>query len=295
MPKFVGNITTGYQGALDYNNLDYSKYWDQVTPENAGKWGSVESSAGANRNWNTLDQIYAYTQEKKIIFKQHAFVWGSQQPGNAGSLQEADVKSWMQQFCERYPNTPLIDVVNEPPPHTTPSFANNIGGGTNGTWAWIANAFKWADEACPNSILILNDYNTIEWANDNQHIIDIVNTIKDAGAPIDAVGAQAHDLDHQSVTTDTMKRLIEKLHNDTGLPVYITEYDISTTNDQQQLQKYQEQMSYFLQQDWIPGITIWGWIVGQTWSMAPDSGLVKGTSPRPAMTWLMEQLGKSFP
>ena len=74
----------------------------------------------------------------------------------------------MHDFCERYPKTRLADVVNEPPPHTSPDFANNIGGGTNGDWAWIANASKWARDACPDAILILNDYNNIEWPDDAQ-------------------------------------------------------------------------------------------------------------------------------
>jgi endo-1,4-beta-xylanase len=280
---------------VDVNGLDYSKYWDQITPENAGKWGSVQGSAGGTRNWSQLDSIYAYTEDHNIMFKQHCFIWGAQQPSNAGAITEDEVKSWMSDFCTRYPNTAIIDVVNEPPPHTTPAYANNIGGGTNGNWQWITNAFIWADEACPDAILLLNDYNNIEWTNDNQHFIDITKAIMENGAPIDAIGTQAHDLDHDGVTTDIMKQLMTKLHDDTGLPLYVTEYDISTTNDQLQLTKYQEQVSFFMEQEWIKGLTIWGWIYGRTWSLASDSGLVKDTSPRPAMTWLMEQVGRTFP
>jgi hypothetical protein len=46
---------------------------------------------------------------------------------------------------------------------------------------------------------------------------------------------------------------------------------------------------------YVKGITIWGWIYGSTWSQSPDSGLVRGTSPRSAMTWLMGQLGRPVP
>jgi len=206
------------------------------------------------------------------------------------------VKSWMTEFCQKYPKTKLIDVVNEPPPHTEPKFANNIGGGTNGSWQWIINAFKWAREACgEDKILILNDYNNIEWTNDNQHFIDIVKTIQAAGAPIDAIGCQAHDLDPGKANTSTMKTLITKLHNDTGLPVYITEYDISTSDDNAQANIYKEQMPFFLETEWIKGVTIWGWIYGQTWSLASESGLVRNGSPRPAMTYLMETLGRPVP
>jgi endo-1,4-beta-xylanase len=292
--KFVGNITTSYSNAIDTNGKTFKNHWDQITPENAGKWGSVQSSFSAAPYWGALDAIYDYAEENGILFKQHTFVWGSQQPN--GTATEADVKTWIQTFCQRYPNTKLIDVVNEPPPHTTPSYAEAIGGGSFDDWAWITNSFKWAREYCPNSILILNDYNNIEWDGDSLVFIDIVNAIKANGAPIDAVGAQAHDLDHAAMTTNKMKTLVAQLHSLTELPVYITEYDISTPDDEKQLQLYQEHFQFFLETEYIKGITLWGWIVGQTWSLAPDSGLVRadGTA-RPAMTWLMNELGRPQP
>ncbi len=291
IPRFVGNITTF--NSVDTEGLVFSDYWDQITPENAGKWGSVQGTVGSAPDWSTLDGIYDYARENGIVFKQHAFVWGSQQP--SGAIGEADVRNWMSTFCERYPATRLIDVVNEPPPHTTPSYTDAIGGGTNGNWQWITNSFLWAREACPNAILILNDFNNIEWSNDNQHFINIVNTVLENGGPIDAVGAQAHDLDNGAVSFQTVSNLLNKLHEDTGLPVYITEMDMSYTNDQQQLQAYQQYFPFFWEQDFIPGITIWGWIYGRTWNAAPDSGLVRDGQSRSAMTWLMGELGRPSP
>jgi len=287
--KFVGNITT--YNSVDTDGLTYSDYWDQLTPENAGKWGSVQGNVGSSRNWSTLDAYYDYTEDAGIIFKQHTFVWGSQQP--SGNVTESDVKSWMTEFCERYPNTRLIDVVNEPPPHTEPAYSGAIGGGTNGSWQWITNAFTWAREACPNAVLILNDYNNIEWQDQTSHFIGIVNTVLDAGGPIDAVGAQAHGLSGGQVSDSTMKMLLTRLHDETGLPVYITEYDISDNNDSSQLAKYQAHMPFFLDTEWVHGITVWGWINGKTW--VSNSGLIRDGSPRPAMTWLMNELGRPVP
>jgi endo-1,4-beta-xylanase len=288
--KFVGNITTGYNGALDAGNRVFSTYWDQVSPENAGKWGSVQRDASSAFNWGTLDAIYDYAQKKGILFKQHVFVWGSQQP--TGQLTETHVKAWMKAFCQRYPNTKLIDVVNEPPPHTTPSYANAIGGGTNGNWQWVVNSFKWAREACPNAVLIINDYNNIEYADQNQHFIDIVKKAKEGGAPIDAVGAQAHGLGG-NISATTMKNLLTKMHTDTGLPVYITEYDIDIADDNQQLDRFKQHIPFFMQTEWIHGVTLWGWIHGSTW--VPNSGLIKNGTPRPAMTWLMQELKRPAP
>ena len=289
--EFVGNITTG--DAVDTDGKTFSRHWDQITPENAGKWGSVQANAGSAFNWATLDAIYNYTERAGIIFKEHAFVWGSQQPG--GTISEANVKSWMTEFCRRYPNTKLIDVVNEPPPHTTPSYANAIGGGTNGTWQWITNSFLWARQACPNAILILNDYSNIEYQQHFDRFIAIVKTIQEAGAPIDAVGAQSHDLDDDGMELATVRAFVERMYAETGLPLYITEMDIDQTDDQAQLRYYEDYFPYFRDSGYVKGLTIWGWIYGRTWSVAPNSGLVRNGSSRPAMTWLMEQLDRPVP
>jgi len=287
-PKFVGNISTG--NSVDTNGFVFADHWDQITPENAGKWGSVQRTAGSAFNWGPLDAIYDYTEQHGIVFKEHTFIWGAQQP--TGNITEADVRSWMQELCSRYPHVRVIDVVNEPPPHTEPAYANAIGGGTNGNWQWIVNAFTWAREYCPNATLVLNDYNNIEIGNQNQHFIDIVKAIQGRGAPIDAVGAQAHGLSGGN-STATMIPLVTKLHDDTGLPVYITEYDINQDVDATQLQRVQEHFSFFLDTEWIRGVTVWGWIYGRTW--VASSGLVRNGTPRPAMVWLMNELGRPVP
>jgi len=292
-PEFVGNITTGAMNGMDQGSRKFATYWNQVTPENAGKWGSVQSSATAAFNWTALDAIYDYAEKNQIIFKQHNFIWGSQQPG--GTITPEVVQKWMTEFCKRYPHTKLIDVVNEPPPHTKPAYDASIGGGTNGDWKWIANAFTWARAACPGAVLILNDYNNIEWPNDSAHFIDIVNKVKAAGGPIDAIGAQAHDLDNGSVSLATVTKLLADLHSQTNLPIYITEMDIDSSDDARQLSLYQQYLPLFRSTGYVKGITIWGWIYGQTWASAANSGLIRNGAPRTAMTYLMEQLGRPAP
>jgi endo-1,4-beta-xylanase len=287
VPKFVGNITTG--NSIDSGGMKYSKYWDQISPENAGKWGSVQSSPTSAFNWSSLDSIYAYTETNKIIFKQHNFVWGSQQP--SGTPTEAQVENWIKSFCQRYPNTKLIDVVNEPPPHTTPNYTANLGAGESGTYGWITKAFKLARQYCGSAILILNDYNNLEQASQESHFIDIVTQIKAGGAPIDAVGAQAHGV--SSMSASALQTAINTLASGTGLPVYITEYDVNQASDSAQLAVFQAQIPIFRNTASVHGITVWGWIAGRTWET--NSGLVNGTAPRSAMTWLMQNLGRPVP
>jgi endo-1,4-beta-xylanase len=283
--KFVGNISTN--GAI---RSDFATYWTQFTPENEGKWGSVEATQGTF-DWAPLDTEYQYTQSHGILFKEHNFVWGSQQPswmsGLSSSAATTAVQTWMSTLCARYPDVKLIDVVNEPPPHTTPPYANLIGGAGSSGYDWIVNAFKWARAACPNATLIMNDYNTIEYQTDHDHFISIVQAIKAAGAPIDAIGAQGHDA--YKLSTSTVQGLLDSLASQTGLPVYITEYDINLADDTQQSQVMQSQFTMFWNDPNVKGITLWGYIEGATWET--NTGLMTSSGTmRPAMTWLVNFL-----
>jgi endo-1,4-beta-xylanase len=285
--KFCGNITT--RGQV---RSDFATYWDQITPENEGKWGSVEGTRDT-MNWAGLDAVHDYAKQHGIPFKQHNFVWGSQQPGWISGLSQADqraqVEEWIRLFCERYPDTQMIDVVNEPPPHTTPAYTAALGGAGASGYDWIVQSFKWARQYCPSAILILNDYNTIEYGNDNSHFIDIVQRIQKAGAPIDAIGAQAHAA--YNVPTDTVKGYIDKLASSTGLPVYISEYDINVADDAKQKSIMETQFTMFWTNANVKGVTLWGYVEGSTW--LTNTGLMSSTGQqRPAMTWLMGYLNR---
>ena len=287
LKKFVGNIDT--RGQV---RSDFSMFWDQLTPENAGKWGSIERTRD-QMSWSSLDAMHTYAVQNNIPFKQHNFIWGSQQPSWLNGLSQADqkaeVEEWIRLFCERYPDTRLIDVVNEPPPHTTPVYVAALGGAGSSGYDWIAQAFKWAHQYCPNAILILNDYNNIEYANDNSRTIDMVNKIKSAGAPIHGVGAQAHAC--ANLSASTVQMYIDKIATQTGLPVYVSEYDLNIADDNQQKNVMQSQFTMFWNNANVKGITIWGYIVGSTW--VANSGLMTSSGTmRPAMTWLMDFLGR---
>jgi endo-1,4-beta-xylanase len=282
--KFVGNIST--RGQI---RPDFPMYWNQFSPENEGKWGSVQPNQGIF-NWGALDKEYAFAEQNHIIFKEHNFIWGKQQPNwvNDGNAQTA-VQAWMNAFCQRYPDVKVIDVVNEPPPHTTPAYINGLGGAGTSGYDWIASAFKLARQACPNAILLLNDYSNIENDGDNNHTIDIVTRIKAMGAPIDGVGAQSHGL--ANAKSADVKRRIDNIMGKAGLPVYITEFDLDIADDQKQMAVMQDLFTMFWNDANVRGVTIWGYIVGSTWET--NTGLMQANGQmRPAMSWLMNFLAQ---
>ena len=303
--KFVGNITTRGQVRSDFTQL-----WNQITAENECKWGSINTARG-QFNWSGCDAAYNWAKNNGGHFKFHALVWGSQYPswikGKSASETKQIIEEWFDAVAKHYPDLEMIDVVNEAirtgnnSYHSDYPSTNIIAalGGDNGNYEFVAEAFRMARKRWPNAILIYNDYNTVQWQKNEG--IDLIQKLKKGGAPVDAYGLQAHDMMSQGggaggtggggscLSINTLKSTIEEIWNKTQIPLFISEYDIFTSNDNVQKQCYQEQISYFMENEHIAGITIWGYIYGATWNDG-TSGIIKDNKDRPAMTWLKEYL-----
>ena len=169
---------------------------------------------------------------------------------------------------------------------------NIIGalGGDNGNYEFVVTAFKMARERWPKAILIYNDYNTFKWQINEG--IDLVQKLVKQGAPVDAYGQQAHDLTDMDANSfkSALNKIQTSVKNGKGepMPLFITEYDIGTDNDNQQKQRYSEQIPAFWESPQVAGITLWGYIYGRTWTTNGNSGIIKNGNDRPAMTWLKD-------
>lgn len=286
--KFLGNITTW--GSVDTDGLIFSDLWNQLTPENETKWESIEGTRD-QYNWWGADNCYNYCQEKGLPFKFHTMVWGSQYPkwmnNLAEDVQYEEIIEWYDQVKERYPELDMIDVVNEAiNGHAPAPFKNALGGDGVTGYDWIIKAFELAYERWPNAILIYNDYNTFQWQ--KTEFIDLVKAVRDAGAPIDAYGCQSHDL--TDIDFNTFKRSMAEIQDALQMPMYSSEYDIGTADDNKQLKQYKDQIQYMWEQDYVAGITLWGYIYGKTWVTDGNSGIIKDGKDRPAMEWLREYM-----
>lgn len=306
--KFLGNIMpSSWQSTVV--RADWGDYWNQVSPENAGKWGVVEGSRD-NYSWNDLDLMYDYAQANDIPFKQHVFVWGSQQPNWMAALstseQIEEVEEWYSLFAQRYPNTEIIDVVNESIRNHAPDidFVNAIGGFNNGAsqpylaansdkygpyntgWDYIIYSFAKAREYFPDAILVLNDYGIISDPSAITEHLEIVEILKDRGL-IDAVGVQCHHFNMNNLSASNLQNNLDQLAT-SGLPIHITELDMNGT-EQQQRDRYADKFPVFWEHPAVTGVTIWGYVEGQTWENG--TGLLNSNgSERLAMTWLKEYL-----
>ena len=289
--KFLGNITTRYNVDAGGGVAPFYQLWNQITCENESKWGSVEGTRNSY-NWG-CDRAFNYAKQHGFTYKFHALVWGAQYPGWLESLPVNDrynaVVKWYNAVKNKYATLPLIDVVNEAVgmhQQGNPMMKASLGGGGKTGYDWLIKAFEMAYERWPDAILIYNDYNTFQWDTDNY--IDLVRTLRDAGAPIDAYGCQSHDL--TDCDFNKFKTSETKIQNALKMPMYSTEYDIGTADDNLQLQRYKEQIPYMWEKDYCAGITLWGYIYGATWTTDGNSGLFKNGKERPAMTWLREYM-----
>ena len=297
--KFLGNITTS--GQVDYGKEKYYTLWNQITPENESKWSSVQGSSQTSWNWGGVDNCVNYAKNHNFPFKFHTFVWGSQFPSWIKNLSLPDrynaIVNWVDGVKKKYAKLAMIDVVNEAVEGHQPDthyIKDALGGGGKTGYDWLIKAFEMAYERYPNSILIYNDFNTFQWNTDQ--FITLVQAIRDGGAPIDAYGCQSHDLTDCDLSK--LKSSEQKIHNALKMPMYITEYDIGTRNDALQEQRYKEQIPYLWGLEHCAGITLWGYIYGNTWIEEKDaqgnviargiSGLIKDGKDRPAMTWLRD-------
>ena len=287
--KFLGNITTSYQ--VDFGKEKFYTLWNQITAENESKWASIEGSRRGSFNWGGCDNAYNYAKNHHFPFKFHCLIWGAQYPSWMDNLSTATqykaIEEWMDAIKRRYPDLPLIDVVNEAVAgHQPAPYKAALGGDGKTGYDWIIKAFEMAHERWPDAILIYNDYNTFQWQ--RTEFINLVQTLRDAGAPIDAYGCQSHDLTDMNVSD--FKSAMTTIQNALKMPMYSTEYDIGTADDSKQLQRYKEQIPYMWEADYCAGITLWGYIYGRTWTTDGNSGIIHDGTDRPAMTWLREYM-----
>jgi len=287
---------------------NFSTYWNSVTPENGGKWGSVESTRGTY-NWADLDKAYAQAKPAtgtQTIFRMHTLIWGAQQPAWLKGLSDADqlaaINAWFAAVAARYPKIDFIDVVNEPintpptglvtigsptnptgsPDPTGGAYINALGGAANN--AWIVKSFQLARQYFPTAKLMINEYSVENSATRAATYAAIIAQLKALNL-IDGIGIQGHAFSTAGQTAATITGNLATLAA-TGVPLYVTEYDSDGLTDAAQLAEYQRVFPLFWENSSVKGVTMWGYRPGH-WRTAQGAYLVNAdNTERAALTWL---------
>lgn len=291
--KFLGCAYSSGQAT------NFHVYWNQVTPENSSKWGSVEGTRNV-MNWAGMDAAYNTAKKYGMLFKQHPLLWGAQQPAWMATLdtasQRREIEQWFTLLAARYPDMDYIDVVNEPmnnaPNGMLPwgattrniDYAKALGGAGTTGYDWILTAFRMARKHFPKAKLILNEYSVINSTTATQRYIQIVKLLK-ADSLIDGIGEQAHAFTTATTDAATLKANLDAL-GATGVPIYLTEMDVDGMTDLAQLKEMQRIFPLFWNHPSVKGITFWGFRVG-LWRNDQGAYLInQNGTERPAMKWL---------
>ena len=300
--KFLGNII----GNSVEGNFD--TYWNQITLENAGKWEVVEPnqnqfSWNSNPN-NILVQSYNKAQDEGYAYKHHTFIWANQSPDWINNLsangQRGAIDNMMNAYFNRFPQTDLVDVVNEALDNHAPARGTHQDGsqgwmkfnGNNdiGKYSWIKWSFERAkaarDANGSNATLLINDYGIVNDDNATQDYIDLINAVNANGQLIEGIGVQAHfafNLDtcgNYTLDAAQVKRNLDRLAT-TGLPIYVSEYDMNIGNEDEHDTKFMGVFRTFWDHPAVVGVTLWGYIRNQTWE--PCTWLIDGNNERKAL------------
>ncbi len=298
--KYLGNIIQS--GTIRDN---YKDLWNAVSSENACKWGEIEKTRD-NMNWSGADRAYNYARANNMKFRWHALVWGGQNqyPTWLSSLSVADARAetreFMEQIAARYDQgryIDQIDVLNENLIYNpsggyrpgeehavgTPMFREKLGGPGITGYDWAIWLFETAREVFPHSKLVLNDF-----ALENDHwaireMLKLVKVLKDRNL-IDGFGTQAHDFNVNTLTAAQLKASLDLMATG-GVPIYVTELDISADNENLQKTRYETLFPVYWEHPNVAGVSLWGYISGETWATNTGIQSANGVDD-PALTWL---------
>jgi len=211
--------------------------FNSLTPENVMKMEVIHPKESVY-NWKPADAIVAFAQKNNMKVRGHTLIWHNQTPnwifkdtqtGKQVSVSKEvllqRIKEHITQVVSHFKGKVYAwDVVNEAISDNPKEFYRNSKYMEICGEEFIFKAFQWAHEADPNAVLFYNDYNEIS-PTKRAKIITLINKLKAAGIPINAIGLQSH----WAVDQPNKEQLKATLNDFSklGLKIQITELDMS--------------------------------------------------------------------
>lgn len=251
-PWMTATASSTGNAALAYNYQQFLlKNFTTVEPEDAGKWGSEQFSAGGTPSMSFVDQLSNFAEKNNLNVRMHNLVAESQQPTYINNDFTADnvaaINTAVTQRIGYYvsgnnaqpgpadgaPRTlayQQMDVLNEGL-HATAGEPNYIGtlgySGVANIYQQVANAVS---AAGGNTKLYTNEYNVLQNSADaysNWYLNEIQSINNAAGSKVvSGVGSELY-VTNQVLVPSTMQQTLQNLAV-TGLPLTLTEFGIAT-------------------------------------------------------------------
>ncbi|TDZ33427.1 Endo-1,4-beta-xylanase 5 [Colletotrichum spinosum] len=277
------------------------KMFGAMTPGNGQKWQFTEKTQGVF-SYTSGDEIADFAKTNGMLLRCHTLVWHSQLPTwvSSGTWTKEQLTSIIETHVSNVAGhykgqCYSWDVVNEAL-NEDGTYRDSVFHKVLGT-DFIPVAFKAAAAADDAAKLYYNDYN-IELAGGKQkEVLNIIKSIKAAGARIDGVGLQAHLIVGSAGSRAALAGVL-KSYVDAGVAeVAYTELDIrhksipaDAAAQQQQATDYVSVVGACLDTSECVGVTIWDYTDKYSWipSVFPGTGEAlpwdKDLKPKPAYT-----------
>lgn len=202
-------------------------------------WRGFEPKPGEPA-YERVDHIAEWCNANGIATKGHPLIWTNEagvpkwldesSPDEVKRLMEARAKEIVARYEGRID---IWDVVNEST-HTR-TFADMT------LFDYTSDPVKWADEACPGAMLIVNEFGVIGGSK-GRKFFNLLKEMKDAGVPYDAIGIQTHM--HGGVLP--IYELLKALDKfaELGKPVHFTETTVLSGRETSTPEEERKQAEY---------------------------------------------------
>ncbi|KAH8109566.1 endo-1,4-beta-xylanase A precursor [Phellopilus nigrolimitatus] len=280
--KYFGTAsdTSEFQADAAYAAIlaDTSEF-GQLSPLNSMKWDSTEPEQGTF-TFTEGDLIVAEAKANGQIMRGHNLVWYNELPSwvTSGNFNASALTSIIQTHASTEVShfagdIHAWDVINEPF-NDDGTWRSDVFYDTLGS-SFISIALNAARPADPNAKLYINEYNLEYTGPKATAMIDLIQSLKSAGVPIDGVGFEGHFIVGEVSTS--MQSVMEQV-TALGVEVAITELDIRMTLPSttallaQQQTDYQTAISQCNAVSGCIGATVWDFTDKYSWVPSTFSG-----------------------
>ncbi|KAF6803958.1 putative endo-1,4-beta-xylanase [Colletotrichum sojae] len=301
--KYFGTATDNSElkDAAYVEILKDPKMFGQITPGNGQKWQFTEKSQGVF-SYTGGDEIADFAKTNGMLLRCHTLVWHSQLPDwvSSGTWTKEQLTSIIETHISNVAGhykgqCYAWDVVNEAL-NEDGTYRDSVFHKVLGT-DFIPLAFKAAAAADPEAKLYYNDYNIELPGNKQKEVLNIIKSIKDAGARIDGLGLQAHLIVGSAGSRSSLSGVLQSYVDAGVTEVAYTELDIrhksipaDAAAQTQQATDYVSVVGACLDIPECVGVTIWDWTDKYSWipSVFPGTGEAlpwdENFKPKPAYT-----------
>jgi endo-1,4-beta-xylanase len=297
--SFAFGSCLNYRILTDPNYANFFKNtFEWAVLENESKWPSNEPSQG-NVNYFVADYIYNWCTDNNIPMRGHCLFW-EQQGSNP---------AWVQALAYApYPNpSPLLTAINnrldsavnhfkdkflhwdidneQLPSGSDYQFFDRLEVG--GPGSADVNSRVWmyqrANQIDPNCILFVNEYSGNSFGGyEAGPYINLVNKLRDKGAPVHAVGVQAHLPDN--FNRILFMNVLDDLAT-LGLPIWLTEFDTSQADPDLRASELEDLYRIAFSNPAVEGVLMWGFWENSHWR--PNWYIVDAN-------WVLNEAGRKY-